>query len=148
MKTIREFHPSRFPRLEDDAVFTLSSHWLLVVFTFVLIGRCDYFGFCYTTLNRKALLYEVYLKMMLLSSVGTPSATSSVSSSAPTSLSSSKPTTVTSSDPTTISSSDSTSNSSSCSSLSSASSSDLEVASAAIGNQIDTVTTETKCKIP
>ena len=36
-------------------VFTLSSHWLLVMLIFVLIGRCDYFGFGFTTLNRKAL---------------------------------------------------------------------------------------------
>ena len=36
-------------------VFTLSSYWLLVKFTFALIGRCDYFGFGFTTLNRKAL---------------------------------------------------------------------------------------------
>ena len=48
---------SRHPLNQSDAklkpiatwgrlhVFTLSSHWLLVVFTFVLIGRCDYFGF-------------------------------------------------------------------------------------------------------
>ena len=33
----------------------MSSHWLLVIFIFVLIGRCDYFGFGFTTLNRKAL---------------------------------------------------------------------------------------------
>ena len=26
-------------------MFTLSSRWLLVIFTFALIGRCDYFGF-------------------------------------------------------------------------------------------------------
>ena len=32
-------------------VFTLSSHWLLVIFSFILIGRCDYFGFGFTTLN-------------------------------------------------------------------------------------------------
>ena len=25
-------------------VFTLSSHWLLVMLTFGLVGRCDYFG--------------------------------------------------------------------------------------------------------
>ena len=31
--------------------FTLSSHWLLMIFTFVLIGRCDYFGFGFATLN-------------------------------------------------------------------------------------------------
>ena len=26
-------------------VLTLRFHWLLVIFSFVLIGRCDYFGF-------------------------------------------------------------------------------------------------------
>ena len=31
------------------------SHWLLVIFIFVLIGRCDCFGFGFTTLNKKAL---------------------------------------------------------------------------------------------
>ena len=36
-------------------VFTLSSHWFLVTFTFVLICCCDYFGFGFTTLNPKAL---------------------------------------------------------------------------------------------
>ena len=36
-------------------VFTLSPYWLLVMLTFVLIGYCDYFGFGFTTLNRKAL---------------------------------------------------------------------------------------------
>ena len=36
-------------------VFTLSSHWLLVMLTFVLNGRFDYFGFGVTTLSRKAL---------------------------------------------------------------------------------------------
>ena len=36
-------------------VFALSSHWLLGIFPFALIGRCDYFGFGFTTLNRKAL---------------------------------------------------------------------------------------------
>ena len=36
-------------------VFTLSSHWLLRIFLFLLIGFCDYFGFSFTTLNRKSL---------------------------------------------------------------------------------------------
>ena len=36
-------------------VFTLSPYWLLVMLTFVLIGHCGYFGFGFTTLNRKAL---------------------------------------------------------------------------------------------
>ena len=37
------------------AFFTLSSHWLSGVYSFRLIGFCDFFGFCFTTLNRKAL---------------------------------------------------------------------------------------------
>ena len=39
-------------------VFTLSSHRLLLIFIFVLIGRYDYFGFGFTTLNRKALYHD------------------------------------------------------------------------------------------
>ena len=35
--------------------FTLSSHWLLKVFTFPLIGGCDYYGFGFLTLNFKGL---------------------------------------------------------------------------------------------
>ena len=42
-------------------MFTLSSNYLFVIFTFVLIGRCDYFGFGFTTLNRNAL----YVRCML-----------------------------------------------------------------------------------
>ena len=34
---------------------TLSSDWFLMIFSFVLIGRCDYFGSGFTTLNLKAL---------------------------------------------------------------------------------------------
>ena len=44
-------------------VFTLSSYWLLVTVTFVLIGRCDYFGFCcYDTQSKSALLHELGVK--------------------------------------------------------------------------------------
>ena len=35
--------------------FTLSSDSLLTEFSFILIGRCDYFGLVCLTLNRKAL---------------------------------------------------------------------------------------------
>ena len=35
--------------------FTLSSHWLLKVLSFLLISWCDYFGFDFTILNQKAL---------------------------------------------------------------------------------------------
>ena len=41
-------------------MFALSSYWLLVIFTFVLIDRCDDFGFDFTTLNRKALYMETF----------------------------------------------------------------------------------------
>ena len=45
--------------LDNLAVFTLSSHWLSKIFCFLLIGRCDYFGFGFMTLNRKALIRNV-----------------------------------------------------------------------------------------
>ena len=38
-----------------------SSHWLLVIFTFVLIGHCAYFGFGFKTVNRKAPCNNAYL---------------------------------------------------------------------------------------
>ena len=42
-KTNHDLVTCIFPTLEAFLhVFTLSSHWLLVTFTFVLIGRCDY----------------------------------------------------------------------------------------------------------
>ena len=43
----------RFPALGNmlHGFTKMSSHWLLVIFTFVLIGLCDYFGFGFTTLN-------------------------------------------------------------------------------------------------
>ena len=46
-----------FPRFRLIGRFysTLSSHWLLKVFPFLLIGHCDYFGFGFTTLSRNAL---------------------------------------------------------------------------------------------
>ena len=53
-------HQSRLVRRISRALgglldFTLSYHWLLKVFPFHLIDRCDYFGFGFTTLTRKAL---------------------------------------------------------------------------------------------
>ena len=41
--------------LGSSFVFSLGSHWLVKVFSFLLIGRCDYFSFCFTTLNLKKL---------------------------------------------------------------------------------------------
>ena len=50
-------------------VFTLSSHWLLVRFTFVLNGCWDYFqiSFGFTTLNRKALYMFVVIAAWFIS---------------------------------------------------------------------------------
>ena len=38
-------------------VFTLSSHWLLVIFSFVLIGYCDYSGCEIIIVHRKPLWF-------------------------------------------------------------------------------------------
>ena len=58
--TSRDLVTRVFPRLRPRLhVFTLISHWLLVRFIFVMIGRCDYFGFGFTTLHRKALWGEI-----------------------------------------------------------------------------------------
>ena len=53
-KTNRDLVVCVFPRCRQLVVFTLSSHWLLKALSFLLIGRCDHFGFGFTTLNRKA----------------------------------------------------------------------------------------------
>ena len=43
----------RFPALEAVClVLVYSSHWFLIIFSFVLIGFCDNFGFGFPTLNR------------------------------------------------------------------------------------------------
>ena len=39
----------------SGSFFNLSSHWLLLVCPLILIGRFDYFGLCFTTLNWKVL---------------------------------------------------------------------------------------------
>ena len=51
LKPITSWSPAFSRALFSLFVFTLSSHWLLIVFSFLLIGRCDYFGFGFTTLN-------------------------------------------------------------------------------------------------
>ena len=48
-------------------VFTLSSYWFVVIFIFVMIGRCDYFGFGFSTLNWK-LLYTLLTSYPVLES--------------------------------------------------------------------------------
>ena len=43
-----------FPSTFGSLVVNLIPHWLFKVFSFLLIGCCDYFSFCFTILNRKA----------------------------------------------------------------------------------------------
>ena len=54
-KTNHNLDTCVFLRFLPEPRFALSSHWLLVIFPFVLIGRCDCFGFGFTTLIQKAL---------------------------------------------------------------------------------------------
>ena len=54
LKPITSWSPAFSRALFSLFVFTLSSHWLFIVFSFLLIGRCDYFGFGFTTLNQRA----------------------------------------------------------------------------------------------
>ena len=61
LENSRHFLNQSDTKLSRLPVFALSSDWLLVIFPFVLIGRWDYFGFGFTTLNRKAL--HVTLKL-------------------------------------------------------------------------------------
>ena len=46
-------------------VFTLSSHWLLVTFVWILIGRCDYFGFSIFDTESKFTLLQTQLRHWL-----------------------------------------------------------------------------------
>ena len=66
-----------FSRASGRLRLRLSPHWLPVIFILVLIGRCNYFGFGFTTLDRKAL----YLSKLMPGtdksfdfSIGTPGA--------------------------------------------------------------------------
>lgn len=54
-----------FRSLGSFFFLTLISHWLLKVFYFLLIGRCDYFRFGFTTLYRKALYLTTYYLHLL-----------------------------------------------------------------------------------
>ena len=40
-------------------VFTLSSHWLYRTFSILLIGRCNYFGFNFMTLDQKVVQWNM-----------------------------------------------------------------------------------------
>ena len=58
--------PSFSRALGSFVVSTLSSHWLGKVFSFLPIGCCDYFGFGYETLNRKACLLVIIKECLIL----------------------------------------------------------------------------------
>ena len=60
-KTIRDL----VTRLSLLHVFTSSYHWLLLIFSSVLIGRCDYFGFGFKEISPKALERARSKPMML-----------------------------------------------------------------------------------
>ena len=55
IKTITTWSPAFSRALGSLLVFTLSSHWLLVTFSFALIGCCDNFGNGSSTFSRDAL---------------------------------------------------------------------------------------------
>ena len=60
LKPITTWSPASSRALGSLVLFTLSSpHWLLKLFFFPLVGRCDSFGFGCTTLNGKALKNKV-----------------------------------------------------------------------------------------
>ena len=63
--------PCAFPRFRlFFCVFvTLSSHWLLKVFSCLPIGRCDKFGFGLTIFNRKALKLVIWYSLGLKDNV-------------------------------------------------------------------------------
>lgn len=62
-----------FPHLEQSACITLSSYWVFKVFSFLLIGRYDYFLCGFATLKRKALwlTHFTYGQIFLHTQVGT-----------------------------------------------------------------------------
>ena len=60
LKPITTWSPASSRASGSLVLFTLSSpHWLLKLFVFLLVGRCDSFGFGCTTFNRKALKNKV-----------------------------------------------------------------------------------------
>lgn len=53
LNPIKTLLPAFSRALGGLLVFTLSSHWLLRAFSILLIGRCNYFGFNFMTLDQK-----------------------------------------------------------------------------------------------
>ena len=59
IKTNRDLVARVFPRFRQFVRFYLSFHWLRKEFSFPLIGRCDSFGYGFSTLNRKVLYLQL-----------------------------------------------------------------------------------------
>ena len=55
LKPTTTWSPAFSRALGRVVVFTLSSHWLLKVFSSLLIGCCNYFSFRFTSVNRTTL---------------------------------------------------------------------------------------------
>ena len=56
--------------------FTLHSDWLFVIFSFLLIGCFNHFGFCFVTVKGKALCcttYEIYTSIFFILLLTPPS---------------------------------------------------------------------------
>ena len=45
-------------------VFSLSSHWLIMILSFALIGHCDYFGFSFFATRLKTAIFEVRVYLL------------------------------------------------------------------------------------
>ena len=54
LKSITIWTPAFSRTLGNLVEFTISSHWLLKIFSFLLIGLCVNFRFSFTALNREA----------------------------------------------------------------------------------------------
>ena len=65
LKPITTWSPAFSRALGSSIVFVLSSHWLFKAFHFLLICHRAYFGFSFTTLNRKE-LYQLLGKIFFV----------------------------------------------------------------------------------
>ena len=67
MQDLNQPHPGhlRFPRASSRLlVFSLSSHWLIMILSFALIGRCDYFRFSIFATRLKTAIFEVRVYLL------------------------------------------------------------------------------------
>ena len=63
-----------FPRFKQFTYCAFNPHWLLVIFSFLPIGCCDFSGFCFTTFHRKQSKgdsYRLLLRNIHTDTIGT-----------------------------------------------------------------------------